>query len=370
VKGWPAVPFGEALTDASGGNRKTPQSEYLPRGLLPVVDQGKAFIAGYTNDESRAYKGDLPVIVFGDHTRAVKYVDFPFSRGADGVKILHAQPGWSTKFLYHYLTQVELPLAGYSRHFKFLKDITVPRPPLDEQRRIADLLDRADALRAPREQSLALLDSLTDSLFFAIFGHIEEQPVARAGESLLIPLRNGLSPSKVGTVHGTVLTLAAITSGRFRREAFKRATFDREPAADQRVNTCDFLICRGNGNRELVGSGVFPDLDMPHVAYPDTAIAARFDQRRLNPRYLQHLWKSPTVRGQIDRVARTTNGTYKINHQMIQALELPTPGIELQEAFSFRVSRIDRLRVQKHWQVQQMDALVASLRNRAFRGEL
>ena len=147
MTGWPLVPFAEALTDVSAGNVKTPQSSYLDEGLLPVVDQGRGLIAGYTNDAGAAYRGELPVIVFGDHTRAVKYVDFPFSMGADGVKVLRARPGWSPKFLYHHLRQVELPAAGYSRHFKFLRELSIPRPPIDEQRRRTDLLDSVGALR-------------------------------------------------------------------------------------------------------------------------------------------------------------------------------------------------------------------------------
>jgi type I restriction enzyme S subunit len=83
-----SVPFSTAVTDATGGNTKIQRKDFLSEGMLPIVDQGQEDVAGYTNDMSAAYSGDLPVVLFGDHTRAFKYVDRPFALGADGVKVL------------------------------------------------------------------------------------------------------------------------------------------------------------------------------------------------------------------------------------------------------------------------------------------
>ena len=168
---WPDAPFIEALADASGGNKKTPQNAYLATGTLPIVDQGKLPIAGYTDDETCAVRGELPVIVFGDHTRTLKYVNFRFAMGADGVKVLRPREGWSPKYLFHFLKYADLPAAGYSRHFKFLKELHIPKPPIAEQRRIADILDHADALLFKRHESIALLDDLAESIFLDIFGN-------------------------------------------------------------------------------------------------------------------------------------------------------------------------------------------------------
>ena len=83
------------------------------------MDQGKELVAGYTNDESRLCRAQLPVIVFGDHTRCFKYVDFPFCMGADGVKVLRPKIDADVKYLYHYLRQLRLTAGGYDRHFKY-----------------------------------------------------------------------------------------------------------------------------------------------------------------------------------------------------------------------------------------------------------
>lgn len=117
---WPTLPFDEAVEDASGGNIKTKQNDYAEVGEFPIVDQGKALIAGYTDDEAALCKVPLPVVIFGDHTRCLKFVDFPFGMGADGVKVLKPKAGLDAKFLYHYLRQIKLPDGGYDRHFKYL----------------------------------------------------------------------------------------------------------------------------------------------------------------------------------------------------------------------------------------------------------
>ena len=82
------LPFETVFSDESGGNVKTPQREYLQTGAFPIVDQGKILVSGYTNDASRVCGEGRPAIVFGDHTRCIKYVDFEFCMGADGIKVL------------------------------------------------------------------------------------------------------------------------------------------------------------------------------------------------------------------------------------------------------------------------------------------
>jgi type I restriction enzyme, S subunit len=175
-----ALPFESVVDDVSAGTNKVQKGDYLPAGLYPVVDQGQEFVGGFSNDEGYLVQGNGPWIVFGDHTRVLKYVDFPFCMGADGVKLLkpRSEHGIDTKYLFHFLTANEIPNAGYSRHYKFLKRLKIPLPQLNEQRRIAAALDKADALRRKRRRALDLLDSLTPSIFQEMFGsRIGKPPV-------------------------------------------------------------------------------------------------------------------------------------------------------------------------------------------------
>lgn len=181
--GWTTVGFGEMFVDATAGHRKTKQSDYLSCGAYPIVDQGQELVGGYTNDSSVVSHLELPVIVFGDHTRCIKYVDFPFGPGADGTKLLQTKRGVDPRFGYYALLRANLPAEGYSRHFKFLKEISIPLPPIEAQRRIAAVLDAADALRARRRQALARLDTLTQAMFIDMFGANGRSPVLKSRPS-------------------------------------------------------------------------------------------------------------------------------------------------------------------------------------------
>lgn len=115
-------------------------SEFKTEGSFPVVSQSKEYVIGYCNDKTKLYHHDKPVVVFGDHTTIVKYVDFDFVVGADGVKIFEPNTDIITaKFfsyvLDYYSTGLE-KVGGYSRHYKFVKDKPFPIPPVEEQHRI------------------------------------------------------------------------------------------------------------------------------------------------------------------------------------------------------------------------------------------
>ena len=117
---------------------KTKQKEYVPTGNIPIIDQGKPLIGGYTDDINKQLKCDLPVIVFGDHTCNVKYVQFPFGAGADGIKVLKPTEYILPKYLY-YGTQYlvfKLPNKGYARHYQHIEKMNLFVPSLSEQEKI------------------------------------------------------------------------------------------------------------------------------------------------------------------------------------------------------------------------------------------
>ncbi len=113
---------------------------------------------------------DSPVVIFGDHSRVVKYVDFDFVLGADGVKILKPIDRLNARFFYHFLKWYDVPSLGYSRHFKLLKEIDVPVPPLSEQHHIVEELDLLSSIIEKKKAQLTELDNLAQSLFYEMFG--------------------------------------------------------------------------------------------------------------------------------------------------------------------------------------------------------
>jgi type I restriction enzyme, S subunit len=171
---WATVPFDQVFLNVTDSSRKLPRSEYLEDGNYVVIDQGRETIFGHTNNAALVYKGELPVIVFGDHTRAVKFVDFPFVQGADGVKVLRPKAQvLDPSFAYQALLALKLPDKGYSRHFKFLRSTVFPVPPLNEQRRIVARIEDLTVCSKNAKEALAaippLLEKFRQSVLAAAF---------------------------------------------------------------------------------------------------------------------------------------------------------------------------------------------------------
>jgi len=119
-------------------------SDILSEGLFKVVDQGQKTIAGYSNDTEKVYSsGDI--IVYGDHTTIVKYIDFDFIVGADGTKLLNTTKDNNLKYMYYNLVFNNIEAEGYKRHFSILRNITLQIPSLKEQIKIANFLSSIDS---------------------------------------------------------------------------------------------------------------------------------------------------------------------------------------------------------------------------------
>lgn len=168
-EGWEYKKFEDALLKVKY-TRKIQSSDYLPNGIVPIISQEETFISGYWDNMDDAFKVNSPVVIFGDHSRVVKYVDFDFVLGADGVKILKPIDGLNARFLYYFLKWYDVPSLGYSRHYKLLKEIDVPIPPLSEQQHIIEELDLLSTIIEKKKAQLSELDKLAQSIFYEMFG--------------------------------------------------------------------------------------------------------------------------------------------------------------------------------------------------------
>lgn len=145
-------------------------AEIQPVGRFPVVDQGQALIAGYSDAEERVIREDLPLVIFGDHTRCLKYVDVPFILGADGTKVLKPREElFDPKFFYYALLSLDIPNRGYNRHFTLLKEKKVPRPEKGEQRKIAGVLGVVQRAIEQQERLLQFTAELKKTLLHQLF---------------------------------------------------------------------------------------------------------------------------------------------------------------------------------------------------------
>jgi type I restriction enzyme S subunit len=139
---WDVLPFERAAQVVSDRGKRVKQSAYLPAGRVPIIDQGQDYIGGYTDDDTMFFDGQLPVVLFGDHTRTIKYVDKPFAVGAEGVKILRPADCYEPKFFYYLLQSLHIPSRGYSRHFQFLRKFHFPVAPKPQQKRIVAEIEK------------------------------------------------------------------------------------------------------------------------------------------------------------------------------------------------------------------------------------
>lgn len=149
-----------SFDNCTDSKKKIQQKKYLKDGAWTIIDQGKQEVGGYTNDEALLYSGILPVIIFGDHTRCIKYIDFPFAQGADGVKVLRPKSFYSPKLFYYALQSVEIPNLGYRRHFPIFDRFAIPLPPLSEQQRIVECIESLfSKLDEAKEKAQEVIDS-------------------------------------------------------------------------------------------------------------------------------------------------------------------------------------------------------------------
>lgn len=153
------------------------KKDYLLTGQYPIISQEKEFISGYCDTEDNLNNDLGDVIIFGDHTRTVKYVDFDFCVGADGVKVLQPNKNLSAKYLYYFIKWSNIPSNGYARHFKFLKDVKI-KYPKDKaiQQAIASELDAVQTMIDGYKAQIADLDTLAQSIFLDMFGDPVSNP--------------------------------------------------------------------------------------------------------------------------------------------------------------------------------------------------
>jgi type I restriction enzyme S subunit len=153
-----------------GRQNQIPAKDIAQIGRFPVVDQGQKFIAGYCDDESRVIDSGLPLIIFGDHTRCFKYVDFPFVLGADGTKVLLPDKKlYDPRFYYFALLSLEIPSRGYNRHFTILNERRLPLPPLPEQKKIAHILSTVQRAIESQERIIQTTTELKKALMHKLF---------------------------------------------------------------------------------------------------------------------------------------------------------------------------------------------------------
>ena len=164
-KGWEKKKVGDLIAK-SQRTKQVPANDYLKTGNIPVIDQGKNYIAGYTNDNECIVNVTTPYIVFGDHTRVLKYIPFSFAKGADGTQLIMSNNmnRMPQSLLYNSLINIDLSNYSYARHFKYLKEEEIIVPTTDVSMKYDVLVSKYyQSVQNSREQ-IRLLTEARDRL--------------------------------------------------------------------------------------------------------------------------------------------------------------------------------------------------------------
>ena len=258
-----------------------------------------------------------------------------------------------------------------------LKALRVPVPQLDEQRRIAAILDQAETLRTQRRAALAQLDSLTQSIFLDMFGDALASPSRKPLSELLDGFRYGTS-EKSGSTGYPALRIPNVASGALDLSELK--TVDVEPAEFERLRLLsgDLLFVRTNGNPDYVGRcAVFEpalvaetDFEPTEFIYASYLIRARLKGQDLLPVVLQQYLQNGEGRRALRARCKTSAGQYNINTEGLGAVPIPDFLLPLQQTFATRIQAIESLKATHRAALAELDALFASLQQRAFAGAL
>lgn len=375
--GWDIKKFTDCIEkEASSNKLKIPQNEFQDEGEYPIIDQGAEYIAGFTGDSSKIYKGELPVIIFGDHTRIFKFVDFPFALGADGTKILVPKKLLHPKYFYFFLNRLIIENHGYSRHYKFLKDKQIVIPPLPTQKKISAVLEKAEKLREWRKEADGLTDKFLKSTFLEMFGDPVNNPmewemrkIGELGEvSSGLTLngqrssnKNNLFPYlRVANVFRNKLDLTEIKNIHVSDSEFEKFVLKKN----------DILIVEGHGNIEEIGRAAIWNGDIPNCLHQNHLIRVRLDDKYINPSFLVYFLNGYGNHGYFSSESRTTSGLNTISTNKVRDAKVTLPPISLQEKFSKIIQQVEQIRAHQTQSRQHIENFFNVLMQRAFRGEL
>jgi restriction endonuclease S subunit len=331
--------FTTLFKDVTRQGTKIPKEEYLTHGKNIIIDQGQDIIAGYTNCEDGIFK-KIPAIVFGDHTRIIKYVDTPFFLGADGVKVLKCtDKNANYRYLYYALKNAHIPNTGYNRHFKWLKEITINYPDKNRQNDIVNILDKLEYIIKMKSQELDKFDELIKARFVEMFGDpqdskskwkkstIEKCCTLKSGKTLPRNIENeggNIPYVKVKDMNSLENTTYITTSTRF--------------VSDKTANKSIFPVgtvifpkrggAIGTNKKRLTKVPICADLNIMGVIPDNTRISSYYLFEYFNMVDLNTLNNGSSVP--------------QINNKDINPLNINIPPLSLQNEFANFVHQVDK----------------------------
>ena len=361
--------FVDLFEDCTKQGSKIKTDEYKEAGKYIIVDQGQNDIAGYTDEINGVYE-DIPAIVFGDHTRVIKYIDKPFFLGADGVKLLKCKrKNANYKYLYYALKNAKIPNTGYNRHYKWLKEIRIMYPDLIQQQRIVDVLDKIEKIMLYRKKQIDKLDELIKARFVEMFGDPVSNTlgwdIVEVGDVCFVTKLAGFEYTEYIKYqdHGDVIMI------RWLNVKEKKIKLDDVYYIDAKVS--DMLPRSQLRENDIVMTYVGVNIgdvalvdgyNRYHLA-PNVAKISLNSFEVLNPMFFVNL-----LAFNKENYASNATNTAKqaLNMDKIRKLQVMLPPIDLQNQFEIFAKQVDKLKVAVQKSLDETQLLFDSLMQQYF----
>ena len=259
---------------------------------------------------------------------------------------------------------------------RFFEEVTIPVPRIEEQRRIATVLDAADELRAKRREALAKLDTRTQAIFIDMFGDPVTNPKQWPAERTLADvseIRSGITKGrKTGDVPLTdvpYLAVANVQDGHLKLDGIKAIAATATELERYALRAGDVVLTEG-GDPDKLGRGTVWQGELDPCIHQNHVFRVRVTDRNLTPEYISLLLGSQRGKRYFLRMAKQTTGIASINMSQLRGFPLLQPPLELQHRFLDRVATVEKVAERGLEASRIVDALFSSLQQRAFRGEL
>jgi type I restriction enzyme S subunit len=334
--------------------------EYLSSGKYPIVDQGQGLVAGWTDSEEAVIQDGLPYVVFGDHTRIFKYIDFPFALGADGTKLIKSKDDISPHYFYFHLLGLDIPNRGYSRHYRLLKEKEISLPPLPEQKKIAAVLLKIQRAIETQEKIIQPLRDLKKSTMQHLFTHglrgektkmteIGEIPKSWTStrmEDILDESLYGLSMRGQMAGRYPILRMNCQVDGMVVFEDLQYVDLDARTFEKFRLVEGDLLFNRTNSH-DLVGR-----MAVCHAArdavFASYLIRLRLDRRSAVPDFINYYFNMNATQVRVKILASRGVSQSNISASKLKTFEIPLPSnLDEQGDIVVTLKAVDR-KIQLH----------------------